>query len=535
MTNDGMPTMKASRIIAVFAILVLGAGAMWLAFEWTVNRVYVPQGKSLMLRYKGPLFFGKREKAQAGQFAEPGQIGVQEQLRGPGRHFYCPIWWERKIVDDVVIQPGEVGIVTSKMGDELPSGEFLVDGGMDRPRNKGILRKVLPPGRYRVNPYAFEVQVVNTQVDQVGQQPKYSGWVEIPTGYVGVVTYLAPNAQQHKSIGIQPDVLPPGLYPVNPKERQIDIVEVGFTETSITVNKQLDAAGNIVYDESGEPQAQPDTGISFPSNDAYNIQLDFTAIWGVMPEQAPNIVDKFGNIDVVEEKVIKPQSHSICRNHGSKKGAVELLVGETRQEFQDDTSAAFQEVLQEKDITLLYGLVRHVYIPQEVRFPIQEGYIADENKLTREQQQQAARAEATLREAEQTVELEAEKVRAETLKLVANVEAEGEKEAQEIQAETEQLVAAVDKQIAVLEAQKTVKLGQAKAQAEQLQQEATAQKFQLAVEAFGTGDAYNKWQFAEGLPEQIDLQLFYAGEGTLWTDLKNVQPTIPLRPANPPR
>ena len=524
--------MKPAKIIAAVVVLILFVAVMWIGFEWTVNRVYVPQGKSLMLRYKGPLLFGKREKAAPGQFAENGQIGVQEQLRGPGRHFYCPIWWESTIVEDVVIQPGEVGIVTSKMGDVLPPGEYLVDGGMERPKNKGILRKVLAPGRYRVNPYAFEVTMVKTQVEQVNKQAKYSGWVEIPTGYVGVVTYLANNVEQKKNIGIQADVLPPGLYPINPKEQQIDVVEIGFTETSITVDKKNDAAGQIVYDESGEPQAQPETGISFPSNDGYNIQLDFTAIWGVMPEQAPTIVDKFGNIDAVEEKVIKPQSHSICRNHGSKKGAVELLVGDTRQEFQDDTSEAFQAVLKEKDVTLLYGLVRHVYIPQEVRFPIQEGYIAEENKLTREQEQQTAKAEATLREAEQKVDLEAEKIRAETLKLVANVAAEGEKEAQEIQAETEQLVAAIDKQIAELEAQKIVKLGEAKAKAEQLQQEATAQKFQLAVAAFGTGDAYNKWEFAEGLPREIDLQLFYAGEGTLWTDLKNVQPTIPLRPSN---
>ncbi len=523
-----MNTPKLITAIVAMLLIVLGA---WIAFEWTVNRIYVPQGKSLMLLYKGPLVLGSRERARPGQFAEPGQIGVLEQLRGPGRHFYCPIWWERKIVDDVVIQPGEVGIVTSKMGDELPAGEFLVDGGMDKPRNKGILRRVLAPGRYRVNPYAFEVTVVNTQLDDVSQQTKYSGWVEIPTGYVGVVTYLASNVDQQKQIGIQQDVLPPGLYPTNPKEQQIDIVEVGFTETSIVVEKLQDRQGQIVYDESGEPQAEADTGISFPSNDGYHIQLDFTAIWGVMPEQAPTIVDKFGNIDAVEEKVIKPQSHSICRNHGSKKGAVELLVGETRQQFQDDTSEAFQEVLKEKNVTLLYGLVRHVYIPQEVRFPIQEGYIADENTLTRVQQQQAAKAEATLREAEQTVELEAEKIRAETLKLVASVAAEGEKEAQEIQAETEQLVAAIDKQIALLEAEKTVKLGEASAKAEQLQQEAKAEKFSLAVEAFGSGDAYNKWQFAEGLPPEIDLQLFYAGEGTLWTDLKSVQPTIPLRPA----
>jgi hypothetical protein len=29
----------------------------------------------------------------------------------------------------------------------------------------------------------------------------------------------------------------------------------------------------------------------------------------------------------------------------------------------------------------------------------------------------------------------------------------------------------------------------------------------------------------------MDLQLFYAGEGTLWTDLKSVLPTLPV--ANP--
>jgi len=36
------------------------------------------------------------------------------------------------------------------------------------------------------------------------------------------------------------------------------------------------------------------------------------------------------------------------------------------------------------------------------------------------------------------------------------------------------------------------------------------------------------------LPENIQLQLFYAGEGTLWTDLKGMMPTLPLtNPAAP--
>jgi regulator of protease activity HflC (stomatin/prohibitin superfamily) len=295
----------------------------------------------------------------------------------------------------------------------------------------------------------------------------------------------------------------------------------------------MDAGGQIVHDESGEPLAVPKSGINFPSNDGFDIQIDFTAVWGIMPDQASDIVRMFGNLDAVEQKVILPQSESICRNLGSKMGAVELLVGETRQEFQDETSTAFKDVLEEKHVTLLYGLVRHTYIPQEVRFPIQEGYIADEQKLTREQEQLTAKAEAKLREAEQKVQLETETIKAETAKMVAGVVAEGEKQSQETAAETKQLVAVIDKKIAEFDAQKTVKLGEANAKAEQLQAEARAAKFGLAVEAFGTPAAYNKWEFAEGLPASIDLQLFYAGEGTLWTDLKGAVPTVPLRPETP--
>jgi regulator of protease activity HflC (stomatin/prohibitin superfamily) len=521
--------MKLRNIIATLMVATLTLAVLWVGFQWTVNRIYVPEGKSLMLRYKGPLIFGHREAAKPGQFAKPGQIGVMEQLRGPGRHFYCPVWWERTVVDDVVIQPGQVGVVTSRMGEVLKQTDLLVDGDLKTPVFKGTLRKVLAPGRYRLNPYAFEVVVVQT----VSDKEKYSGWVEIPSGYVGVVTYLAENPQQRKSKGIQNSVLPPGLYPINPREQQIDVVGIGYSETSIEVKRRTDSGGAVVHDDSGEPLAEPQSGINFPSNDGFNIQIDFTAVWGVMPDQACDIVRDFGNLDAVEQKVILPQSESICRNQGSKMGAVELLVGETRQAFQDETSEKFKDELEEKHVTLLYGLVRHTYIPREVRFPIQEGYIADEQKLTREQEQLTAKAEAKLREAEQKVQLETETIKAETSKMIASVVAEGEKEAQEKAAETKQLVAVVDKKIAEFDAQKTVKLGEANAKAEQLQAEAKASKFGLAVEAFGTPSAYNKWEFAEGLPASIDLQLFYAGEGTLWTDLKGLMPTVPLRPVTP--
>lgn len=528
--------MRQLNLAAGALIALFGAGALAFTVHMLVNCVYVDEGESLRLRYKGPLIFGSAQSV-TGRYAQPGEVGVYEEMKGPGRHFFCPLWWERVRVKDVVVKPGEVAIVTSKMGEPLPEGEFLVDGdltGPNRARQQGTLRKVLGPGRYRINDYGFTTEIVALVQTKVGENVKQAGWVNIPTGYVGVVTNKAANPATGQKGGIQDAVLPPGIYAINPKERDIDIVGVGFWETSIVVKHKVGPDGKELLDISGEPEAIPGSGIGFPSNDGFNIQLDFTAIWGVMPKDAPTVVNTFGSVLNAEQKVIVPQSESISRINGSKMGANALLVGETRQAFQDSVSAHFQDVLKDSKLTLLYGLVRHIYIPKDIRQPLQEGYIADELKLTREEEKVTKQAEGELREAEKKVLQETEKVKVETAKLVASALAEGQKKVGEIEAATKQQVAAIDKQIAEFDAKRIEAIGKAKAQADQLLKEATSQKFDLAVKAFGSASAYTKWQFAEGLPDDIQLQLFYAGEGTLWTDLKGVMPTLPLsNPAGP--
>ncbi len=527
--------MRTSSLITTAVLAVLGVAFLYGFVQMAVNCVYINDGESLRLRYKGPLIFGSSKAAVPGQFAKQGEVGVLEEMKGPGRHFYCPIWWERIRVKDVVVKPGQVAVVTSKLGDSLPEGQFLVEGeltGENRARHKGVLRKVLGPGRYRINDYAFQCEPISLDQRKIGENVKLAGWVSIPTGYVGVVTNLATNPATGQKGGIQDEVLPPGIYAVNPFERQIDVIGVGFWETSISVDHRRGKDGKELLDASGEPEAIAGSGIGFPSNDGFNIQLDFTAVWGVMPKDAPKLVETFGSVHAAEQKVIIPQSESISRINGSNMGANELLVGETRQIFQNSVSDHFQEICKEKNLSLLYGLVRHIYIPKEIRQPLQEGYIADELKLTREEEKITKQAEGELREAEKKVIQETEKVKVETAKLVAAALAEGEKQVGEIAAAAKQQIAAIDKQIAELDAKKTEQIGKATAQADQLLKEATSQKFDLAVKAFGNAGAYTRWQFAEGLPENIQLQLFYAGEGTLWTDLKNVMPTLPV--ANAP-
>lgn len=537
--NSFVRLVKSRALTAVSAVVMLVVA--YELFEWTFNRIYVPEGHSLVMRYKGPplpFLPGNRPSAAPGQFAKvddngsPLQIGILKNMLGPGRHFRWIGWWETRIVKDTLVSPGEVAIVSSKMGKDLTGGQFLVDGDLDDTNEKGILRQVFGPGTYRINDYAYSVAVMPKSESSPTAPAKSAGWVSIPTGYVGVVTNLTDNKLTDAIAGIQDKVLQPGLYPINPNEQHVDIIGVGFSEKSVKSNLVSKADGTPQLDESGEPAVMTDdSGIAFPSNDGFKIHMDFTAVWGIMPDQAADVIRKFGNLDAVETKVVVPQIESICRNKGSSLGAVDLLVGETRQRFQEEVSDAFHKILEDKGLTLLHGFVRNIHIPLEVRKPIQEKFIADELKLTRDQELLTARTESSLREAEKTVDLETQRVDAETTKKVAQAVAEGNKEAEETKAETIKKVAVVARKTAELDAEASVTLGKAKAGAKQLEAEARSELFKLAVDSFGTGNAYNQWVFATGLPDDVQLDLLYAGEGTLWTDLKGFTDVMLAREA----
>ena len=55
------------------------------------------------------------------------QVGILEAMPGPGRHFYSPLEYETKLVPDLVIPPGKIGVVVAKFGKPLPPGTYLAD------------------------------------------------------------------------------------------------------------------------------------------------------------------------------------------------------------------------------------------------------------------------------------------------------------------------------------------------------------------------------------------------------------------------
>ena len=172
----------------------------------------------------------------------------------------------------------------------------------------------------------------------------------------------------------------------------------------------------------------------------------------------------------------------------------------------------------------MFGLTRHIYVPSQVREPMQKARIADELTRTREQEQLTAKAQADLSEAKAKVVQEQDRTKAETEKMIAQVTAEGEKKAREIEATTERIKAGIDAKTAIDPGRdhQGDRRGQRQDDSGSTNQ-AEAERYRQYVQALGGPDAYNRYVFAEGLSRDLRLGVFYAGPGTFWTDLKGFE------------
>ena len=211
---DKMSDAAKFSIGVVIAVLLVVLGSF--AFVWVFCRVYVGPGEMAIVTSKTG-----DELPPGAILAEPGQKGVQRNPLGEGRHFLNPVTHDWRIVAAITIPAGSVGVVTSKNGRELAPGEILAP---DRD-SKGVWKDVLGPGRYRLNPEGYDVKVMSA--------------INIPIGYVGVVTSQTGKPAAAGSFagpgekGVMEKVLQPGLYYVNPRAYQVDVVEIGMNQVSI--------------------------------------------------------------------------------------------------------------------------------------------------------------------------------------------------------------------------------------------------------------------------------------------------------------
>ena len=550
------------NILKITALLMLTVffvyGVIW---QWGFCRFYVPPNYMAVIISKG----GK--ELPPGQIlAEKGQKGVLREVLGEGRHFRDPVMFEHKIVPVTIIPPGKIGVVTSKIGEELPPGEFLAGPGQ-----KGILRSVLGPGKYRMNPHGYKIDIVDAK--------------SIPIGYAGVITSLSGGQAPSGAFagdnqkGVRKDILQPGLYYVNPEQYNVDVLEIGVNQVTlagkrggqvVTKNRlegqsaAMDKLQDTVFEEQrakrdeyissssilsrkAEQPAKPATlrargvqsadyemkdkfaqnntlGLSefveFPSRDGFKISLDMSVEMELLPSDIAMIFSRYGDLPALVDKIIMPQITSISRNKGSEYRAKDFIVGEGREKFQNDLTAALAATLGEKKIVVHNALIRHVEVPDQILDPIQQASIAVEQDLTNKERQNTAKKEAELNTEVSLIDQRRMQVEQETRKLKAEINADQEKQVAEIKAETTRRVAEIQMETAVIAADTVRLLAGANADALKLVEGAKADGFRLKAEAFKDPVAFTYWEMAKNLNPNLKVNILHSGEGTLWTDLE---------------
>jgi len=218
MTENAEMKKSARRsMLAGSAIVLLMLVLCAIVVRWLFFRVYVPAGHMAVVTAKS----GKAP-APGTILVERGEKGIWREVLSEGRHFLNPVEYDVRIVPATVIPLGQVGIVTSKVGKELPPGEIIAPDH----ESKGIWRDALGPGVYRMNPEGYSIELRDA--------------INIPAGYVGVITsqtgkvpapgeFAVPGEK-----GVLRDILQPGLYYINRYAYQVNVIEIGMNQVTMT-------------------------------------------------------------------------------------------------------------------------------------------------------------------------------------------------------------------------------------------------------------------------------------------------------------
>lgn len=170
-------------IIVLGVIALIAVGIIW----YVVTRFLVNIGAT-EVGIKERRYLG-RKMAQGRVVATEGEVGIQAEVLKPGLHFVMyPIERVSYKVPLVEIGADELGIIEAIDGEPMPMGKnFAPDRAQNAHNNfqdpiafikqggvKGIQLRTLPPGKWAIHPYLFNVSIAKTTL--------------IPPGKIGIIT-----------------------------------------------------------------------------------------------------------------------------------------------------------------------------------------------------------------------------------------------------------------------------------------------------------------------------------------------------------
>ena len=200
--------------------VIIGAAVAIALFVWYGCRIEPGNGEIAVLIKKTGKTLPQNEIVSTSSEYK----GIQLEVLGEGRYFRNPYVWDWQIKKVTEIPAGKFGVLVRKFGKNLPEGEILARDD----NSKGIVREVLGTGRHRINPYAYEVKLCDDIVIMPGNigvvanlcgKDIFSNSTNDLKNNKGFLV-----ASDRK--GVQQEVLKEGTHRINPYIQSVAIVNI---------------------------------------------------------------------------------------------------------------------------------------------------------------------------------------------------------------------------------------------------------------------------------------------------------------------
>jgi regulator of protease activity HflC (stomatin/prohibitin superfamily) len=459
--------------LAVVPILVMALIVFIPVFIWFFCRIELGVGQIAILIHKT----GKALPSGQIMAERPDQKGIQLEVLPEGRHWRNPYSWDWKLSKITDIPAGKVGVQTRLYGSDLSPNQIIATPGQ-----RGLLAEVLGPGTYRINPYAYKVDLY----DAISIHP---GCVGVVTSLVGEDVFTLASSNKPNGFlvnkgmkGVLSAVLDPGTYYLNP-----------YLFSVVEVNLQSQR-----FEMSG------DDAINFLTMDGFTVVVEGTIEFALQREQAALLTHRVGDMNDILKKVILPRARGFSRIEGSKHPATTFIVGETRQQFQKDLEAHLRSTCEDWGVLIRSVLIRNINPPDEIASIIRDREVAVQESKKYEQENSQAKSKAELVKQEMLAQQSKEKVEADTAKIRAVIEAQQQQAVLIVKANKDLSVAKLENQAANAQSQAILLKARAEADVVKMQNIAEATVFASQTQAFSNGMNFARYTFYKKVGPRIE-------------------------------
>jgi uncharacterized membrane protein YqiK len=355
-------------------------------------------------------------------FEQGGERGSQVKLIPPGNYRINPVLFDVQLASVVDIPENKIGIVTTKEGQSLPTGEiaggevaehnmfqnpdkFIANGGY-----KGLQEQVLLAGRYFLNPRFVTVEPVDMFTVPIANVGVVIAYVGKEGKDVTGDTFKHGNLVSRGEKGVWVDPLDPGKYPINPNTHKI----VNVPTANVVLNW---ATGKS---EAHNLDANLST-ITVRSADGFKFNLDVSQIIHIPRNDAPKVIARFGDMSALVTQVLEPTIGNYFRNAAQGSDIIDFLKNRSirQTEARDSISVA----LQEYNVGAVDTLIGDIVPPDELMRTLTDRKIAEQERVTYETQRQAQTVKQELEQATALASTQARVVDAERKVTIAEFEA----------------------------------------------------------------------------------------------------------------